>query len=304
MTMTINIRGQLMDLSTPKVMGIINLTPDSFYSQSRKQTEQEIEQRALQIVSEGAAFIDVGAYSSRPGAEDISEQEEMERLRHGLPIINHAAPNTPVSIDTFRPNVAKMCVQEYGADIINDISGACQPQETDSTNKKNGPDDSDDAWLKDVGDMFQTVADLHVPYILMHMKGNPRTMQNNPHYDDLMGEIMLYFSKRINRLHALGVNDIILDPGFGFAKTLEQNYQLLHNMEELHEFHLPLLVGISRKSMIFRLLDTTPQEALNGTTALNTIALMKGASILRVHDVKECVEAVKIYNQMNKNGQV
>lgn len=302
--MTINIRGQLMDLSTPKVMGIINLTPDSFYSQSRKQTEQEIEQRALQIVSEGAAFIDVGAYSSRPGAEDISEQEEMERLRHGLPIINHAAPNTPVSIDTFRPNVAKMCVQEYGADIINDISGACQPQETDSTNKKNGPDDSDDAWLKDVGDMFQTVADLHVPYILMHMKGNPRTMQNNPHYDDLMGEIMLYFSKRINRLHALGVNDIILDPGFGFAKTLEQNYQLLHNMEELHEFHLPLLVGISRKSMIFRLLDTTPQEALNGTTALNTIALMKGASILRVHDVKECVEAVKIYNQMNKNGQV
>lgn len=304
MTMTINIRGQLMDLSTPKVMGIINLTPDSFYSQSRKQTEQEIEQRALQIVSEGAAFIDVGAYSSRPGADDISEQEEMERLRHGLPIINHAAPNTPVSIDTFRPNVAKMCVQEYGADIINDISGACQPRETDSTNKKNGPDDSDDAWLKDVGDMFQTVADLHVPYILMHMKGNPRTMQNNPHYDDLMGEIMLYFSKRINRLHALGVNDIILDPGFGFAKTLEQNYQLLHNMEELHEFHLPLLVGISRKSMIFRLLDTTPQEALNGTTALNTIALMKGASILRVHDVKECVEAVKIYNQMNKNGQV
>lgn len=300
MAMTINIRGKLMDLSTPKVMGIINLTPDSFYSQSRKQTEQEIEQRALQIVSEGAAFIDVGAYSSRPGAEDISEQEEMERLRHGLPIINSVAPDTPVSIDTFRPNVAKMCVQEYGADIINDISGACQPTKGKNSNKKKGPDDNDDAWLKDVGDMFQTVAELHVPYILMHMKGNPRTMQNNPHYDDLMGEIMLYFSKRINRLHALGVNDIILDPGFGFAKTLEQNYQLLANMGELHEFHLPLLVGISRKSMIFRLLDATPQEALNGTTVINTIALMKGTSILRVHDVKECVEAVKIYNQMNK----
>lgn len=289
-----------MDLSSPKVMGIINLTPDSFYSQSRKQTEQEIEQRTLQIVSEGAAFIDVGAYSSRPGADDISEQEEMERLRHGLPIINRVAPNIPVSIDTFRPNVAKMCVLEYGADIINDISGAYQPQDESTGHEKNGAGSSDDAWLKDVGDMFQTVADLHVPYILMHMKGNPRTMQNNPHYDDLMGEIMLYFSKRINRLHSLGVNDIILDPGFGFAKTQEQNYQLLANMGELHEFHLPLLVGISRKSMIFRLLDTTPQEALNGTTVLNTIALMKGASILRVHDVRECMEAVKIYNQMNK----
>lgn len=300
MSMTINIRGALMDLSSPKVMGIINLTPDSFYSQSRKQTEQEIEQRTLQIVSEGAAFIDVGAYSSRPGADDISEQEEMERLRHGLPIINRVAPNIPVSIDTFRPNVAKMCVLEYGADIINDISGAYQPQDESTGHEKNGAGSSDDAWLKDVGDMFQTVADLHVPYILMHMKGNPRTMQNNPHYDDLMGEIMLYFSKRINRLHSLGVNDIILDPGFGFAKTQEQNYQLLANMGELHEFHLPLLVGISRKSMIFRLLDTTPQEALNGTTVLNTIALMKGASILRVHDVRECMEAVKIYNQMNK----
>lgn len=280
MNSTINIRGALMDLSSPKVMGIINVTPDSFYAQSRKQSEKEIAERAQQVVEEGAAFIDVGAYSSRPGAEDISEEEEMARLRHGLSIINSVAPNTPISIDTFRANVAKMCVLEYGADIINDISGG----ELD--------------YIESGADMFQTVADLHVPYILMHMKGNPRTMQNNPHYDDLMGEITLYFSKRVNRLHELGVNDIILDPGFGFAKTLEQNYQLMAHMEELHEFGLPLLVGISRKSMIFSLLNTTAQEALNGTTVLNTIALMKGAAILRVHDVKECVEAVKIYNMM------
>ena len=282
MNNTINIRGELMDLSSPKVMGIINVTPDSFYAQSRKQSEKEIAERAIQIVEEGATFIDVGAYSSRPGAEDISEEEEMARLRHGLSIINRVAPNTPISIDTFRASVAKMCVLEYGADIINDISGG----ELES--------------IESGADMFQTVADLRAPYILMHMKGNPRTMQNDPHYDDLMGEIALYFSKRVNRLHELGVNDIILDPGFGFAKTLEQNYQLLAHMEELHDFGLPLLVGISRKSMIYRLLDSTPQQALNGTTVLNTIALVKGAAILRVHDVKECVEAVKIYNKMKE----
>lgn len=292
-----------MDLTTPKVMGIINLTPDSFYAQSRKQTDRDIEARTLQIQSEGADIIDVGAYSSRPGAEDISEQEEIERLRHGLEIIRRTAPKMPVSVDTFRADVAKMCVQEYGADIINDISGGYAPSgtyksETFSAIEKEEADD----WLKDAGDMFRTVADLHVPYILMHMKGNPRTMQTAPHYSDLMGEITLYFSERVNRLHELGVNDIILDPGFGFAKTLDQNYQLLAHMEELHAFGLPLLVGVSRKSMIFRLFNTTPQHSLNGTTALNTIALMKGAEILRVHDVRECVEAVTIYNKLSEES--
>lgn len=271
---TINVRGRLLDLSEPQVMGILNVTPDSFYAESRTQTEEDIRQRVRQIVAEGGQMIDVGAYSSRPGADDVSPQEETERLRHGMKILREEAPDIPVSIDTFRADVAKAAIEEMGADIINDISGG-----------------------KLDAEMFATVAKLGVPYILMHMKGTPQTMQQAPHYDDLMKEILLYFAERIQRLRDLGQKDIILDPGYGFAKTLEHNYQLLQQQEMLQVFQLPLLVGVSRKSMIYRLLGNTPQEALNGTTVLNTIALQKGASILRVHDVKEAAEVVKIVSQ-------
>lgn len=256
-------------------MGIINLTPDSFYAASRKNEERELRERVLQITKEGGKIIDVGAYSSRPGAEDVSTEEEMSRLRHGLKIIRDTDPNTPLSVDTFRADVAKMCVEEYGVEIINDIAaGELDP------------------------DMLETVAKLRVPYIMMHMKGNPRTMQNNPEYNDLIGEMFLYFSSKIRKLRELGANDIILDPGFGFAKTLDQNYELLNRLEDFQEFHLPVLVGVSRKSMIYKLLGGTPSDALNGTTVINVIALLKGADILRVHDVKACVEAVRIIEKM------
>ena len=274
---TINVNGQLIDLSRPQVMGILNVTPDSFYSGSRKRTEQEIRERVEQIVNEGGQMIDIGAYSSRPGADDVSEEEEMRRLREGMKIVKELAPDMPASVDTFRANVAKMCVEELGVGIINDISGG----ELDK-------------------DMFKTVAKLGVPYILMHMKGTPQTMQQAPHYDDLMKEVMMYFAEKVQKLRDLGQKDIILDPGYGFAKTLDHNYQLLRQQEMLQVFDLPLLVGISRKSMIYRLLDTCPQEALNGTSVLNTIALQKGANILRVHDVKECVEVVKIVRKMHE----
>lgn len=274
---TINVNGQLIDLSRPQVMGILNVTPDSFYSGSRKQTEWEIRERVEQIVNEGGQMIDIGAYSSRSGADDVSEEEEMRRLREGMKIVKELAPDMPASVDTFRANVAKMCVEELGVGIINDISGG----ELDK-------------------DMFKTVAKLDVPYILMHMKGTPQTMQQAPHYDDLMKEVMMYFAEKVQKLRDLGQKDIILDPGYGFAKTLDHNYQLLRQQEMLQVFDLPLLVGISRKSMIYRLLDTCPQEALNGTSVLNTIALQKGANILRVHDVKECVEVVKIVRKMHE----
>lgn len=269
----INVNGSLLDLSTPCVMGILNVTPDSFYAGSRMQTEQEIARRAEQIVAEGAGIIDIGAYSSRPDAADVSPQEEMERLRMGLGILRKVQPDAVVSVDTFRADVARMCVEEYGVAIINDIAGG----EMDA-------------------DMFRTVARLNVPYILMHMKGTPQDMQQHPHYDNLLKEVFQYFARKVQQLRDLGVKDIILDPGFGFGKTLEHNYELLAHLEEFSVFGLPLLVGISRKSMIYRLLGTTPQEALNGTTVLNTICLMKGADILRVHDVREAVEAVKIVN--------
>lgn len=275
---SINVNGKLIDLAEPQVMGILNVTPDSFYSGSRKQTEEDIRNRVKQIIDEGGQMIDIGAYSSRPGADDVSMQEEMARLRHGMKIVNEMAPDMPVSVDTFRADVAKMCVEELGVGIINDISGG----ELDKR-------------------MFETVARLGVPYILMHMKGTPQTMQQAPHYDDLMKEIMLYFAEKIQKLRDLGQKDIILDPGYGFAKTIEHNYELLAHQEMLHVFELPLLVGISRKSMIFRLLGSSPEESLNGTSVLNTIALQKGASILRVHDVKECVEVVKIVKMM-ENG--
>lgn len=275
---SINVNGKLIDLAEPKVMGILNVTPDSFYSGSRKQTEEDIRNRVKQIIDEGGQMIDIGAYSSRPGADDVSTQEEMARLRHGMKIVNEMAPDMPVSVDTFRADVAKMCVEELGVGIINDISGG----ELDKR-------------------MFETVAKLGVPYILMHMKGTPQTMQQAPHYDDLMKEIMLYFAEKIQKLRDLGQKDIILDPGYGFAKTIEHNYELLGHQEMLHVFELPLLVGISRKSMIYRLLGSSPEESLNGTSVLNTIALQKGASILRVHDVKECVEVVKIVKMMENN---
>ena len=272
---TINVGGNLMDLSEPQVMGILNVTPDSFYSASRKNTEQEIADRVEAILAEGGSMIDIGAYSSRPGADDVSAEEEMSRLRSGLKILRNIASDAVVSVDTFRADVAKMCVEEYGVQIINDISGG----ELDTR-------------------MFSTVAELGVPYILMHMKGDPQTMQNGPHYDDLLTEVLRYFGSKVQQLHELGVKDIILDPGFGFAKTLEHNYELMNRMQDLQVLELPILVGVSRKSMIYRLLGGSPEEALNGTSVLNTLALLKGASILRVHDVKAATEVVRIVKKM------
>lgn len=275
----INVNGFLLDLSSPCVMGILNVTPDSFYAGSRMQTEIDITHRIEQIVGEGAGIIDVGAYSSRSNAENVSPAEEMERLRMGLGILRKVQPDAVVSVDTFRADVARMCVEEYGVAIINDIAAG----EMD-------------------GDMFRTVADLNVPYIMMHMQGTPQNMQQNPHYDNLLKEVFMYFARKVQQLRDLGVKDIILDPGFGFGKTVEHNYELLAHLEEFRIFELPLLAGISRKSMIYRLLGTTPQEALNGTTVLDTICLLKGADILRVHDVREAVETVKIVEAMKKEG--
>lgn len=274
---SINVNGQLMDLSTPQVMGILNITPDSFYSNSRKQTETEIAERAAQIIAEGGSIIDIGAYSSRPNAEHISAQEEMDRLRKGLAVVCREQPDAVISVDTFRADVARMCVEEYGVALINDIAAG----EMDA-------------------DMFRTVADLRVPYIIMHMQGTPQNMQLHPHYDHVVKEVMYYFSEKVARLRDLGVRDIILDPGFGFGKTLDHNYELLAGMEELSSFGLPVLVGVSRKSMIYKLLGGTPAEALNGTSVIHTLCLLKGADILRVHDVKEAVEAVRIVQKMKQ----
>lgn len=274
-----NVNGKLMDLSHPQVMGILNVTPDSFYAGSRQQTEKDIINRADQIVEEGASIIDIGAYSSRPQAENISPEEEMRRLRTGLEIINRHHPGSVVSVDTFRAEVARMCVEEYGAAIINDISaGEMDPQ------------------------MFGTIARLGVPYIIMHMQGTPQNMQMNPHYDNLLKEVFFYFSEKVQKLRDLGVKDIILDPGFGFGKTLEHNYRLMNHLEEFSIFELPVLVGVSRKSMIYKLLGGTPDDALNGTTVLNTLSLLKGANILRVHDVKVAVETVKIVQKMKASA--
>lgn len=275
----INVNGSLLDLSQPRVMGILNVTPDSFYAGSRTQTEAEIVRRVKQIVSEGAAIIDIGAYSSRSNADNVSAREEMERLRMGLKILFEIQPDAVVSVDTFRADVARMCVEEYGVAIINDIAAG----EMDAN-------------------MFHTVAALNVPYIMMHMQGTPQTMQQHPHYDNLLKEVFLYFARKVQQLRDLGVKDIILDLGFGFGKTMEHNYELLSHLEEFRIFELPLLVGVSRKSMIYRLLDITPQEALNGTTVLDTICLLKGADILRVHDVKEAVETVRIVQAMRNNS--
>lgn len=274
---TLNLGGSLLELREPQIMGILNITPDSFFSGSRSETEADITCRLHQMMQEGADMIDVGAYSSRPGAADVSEEEEMERLRRGLRIVKRDFPQVPVSVDTFRANVARMAVEEEGADIVNDISGG----EMDKR-------------------MFRTVASLRVPYILMHMQGTPQSMQQAPHYDNVRREVMIYMAEKVERLHDLGVKDIIADPGFGFGKTLEHNYELMAHLEDFHELDCPLLVGISRKSMIYKLVGGTPQTALGGTTALHLYALNKGAHILRVHDVAAAVETKKIYLQLRK----
>ena len=271
MTKQINANGRLMDLSHPQVMGILNVTPDSFYAGSRKQNETEIVARVHQIIDEGGNIIDIGAYSSRPNAAEVSTSEEMQRLRFGLDIIRREVPDAVVSVDTFRADVAQMCAEEYGVAMINDISAG----EMDKN-------------------MFATVARLGIPYIIMHMQGTPQTMQEHPHYDNVLKEVLFYFAEKVQRLRDLGIKDIILDPGFGFGKTLEHNYALLNQLEEFSVFELPILIGVSRKSMIYKLLDCTPEDALNGTIAVNTIALMKGADILRVHDVKAASESIKI----------
>ena len=258
MNYTINIKGRLLDLSRPVVMGILNATPNSFYDGSRKQTEREIVERANQIVGEGGAIIDAGAYSTRPGAEQVTEEEEMRRLRLALEIIRREQPMAALSIDTFRPSVARMAVEEFGADIINDVSEGQHP------------------------DMFATAASLGTPYILTSTKSN-------------MPDMLMAFAREVQELRDLGQKDIILDPGFGFGKTLEENYEIMHHLDKLRMMELPVLAGVSRKSMIYKLTGGDPGSSLNGTTALNTMALMKGAAILRVHDVREAVETIRIY---------
>ena len=265
---TINIRGHLIDLSSPKVMGILNCTPDSFYAGSRKQTEYEIAERANQIISEGGTMIDVGAFSTRPGAKEVSEEEETERLKKALQLVRREQPDAIISVDTYRPAVARRCIEEWGADIINDVS------EGGITGIVNTP-------IHESGSMFDVVGELKVPYILMSVKS-------------CLHDMMIAFAEEVQQLRDRGVKDIILDPGFGFGKTLEQNYEIYNGMEQLAALRLPLLVGVSRKSMIFKLIGGDSMTALNGTTVLHTAALLKGAGILRVHDVREAVEAVQI----------
>ncbi|MDO1499891.1 dihydropteroate synthase [Winogradskyella maritima] len=276
--MTINCKGQLLDLSTPKVMGILNVTPDSFYDGGKFKGESDILNQVEVMLSDGATFIDIGGYSSRPGAYEVSEDEEIQRTAPITELIIKHFPETSISIDTFRSTVAKKNI-EAGASLVNDISAG---------------------YLDE--NMLQTVADLRVPYIMMHMRGNPRTMQSKTDYSDLTVEINRYFSERIAKCQSLQIKDIIIDPGFGFSKTLEQNFQLLNQLSDLKICDKPILAGVSRKSMIYKSLDITPSEALNGTTALNMVALEHGASILRVHDVKEAMECVRLHNQLKGNG--
>lgn len=272
--MTINCKGNLIDLAQPKVMGILNITPNSFYDGGKYKTDVNFLNQTEKMLTEGATFIDLGAYSSKPGAEFVSEEEEINRILPVIEMILKQFPEALLSIDTFRAQVAKRSV-EHGAALINDIAAGFLDEK-----------------------MLETVAELQVPYIMMHMKGNPNIMQSLAQYEDITKEVAYYFSERVNAARALGINDLILDPGFGFAKTLDQNYELLGKVDFLSVFGLPMLIGISRKSMIYKLLETNPQEALNGTTVLNTIALQKGAQILRVHDVKEAVECVALVEKL------
>ena len=274
---SLNIKGVLTTLDEPLVMGILNVTPDSFYEGSRKQTEKEIHERIQAILSEGGAIVDVGGYSSRPDAVEVSEEEEMNRVAIALKILCEHYPQVAVSVDTFRSEVARRCVEEFGAAIINDISGG-------------GLDNK----------MFDTVAELQVPYIMMHMRGTPQTMQRHTDYGNMIEEIMCFFAEKVRQLHQREVNDVIIDLGFGFSKTLDQNYLLMSRLKDFSLFELPMLVGISRKSMIYKLLGNTPQECLTGTTVLNTIALLNGADILRVHDVRAAKEAIRIVSEYTK----
>ena len=275
---SINCKGKLVDLSSPKVMGILNITPDSFFDGGKYSSEKDVINHTEKMILEGATFIDVGAYSSRPGAKSISEKEELERI---LPIVTTLAkvfPKIIISIDTFRSEVAKQCVLN-GAAIINDISAGNLDK-----------------------NMFRTIAELQVPYIIMHMQGNPKNMQLNPTYNNIVQELLFYFSGKIAQLRKLGVNDIITDVGFGFGKTLSHNYQLLHHLEMFKNLEVPSLVGISRKSMLYKPLEINPESALNATSSANTIALLNGANILRVHDVKEAMECIKIVNLLKNNS--
>ena len=274
---TININGTLMDLDKPRVMGILNVTPDSFFSDSRKQSEQDIVERCRRIIEEGGTFIDVGAQSTSLAARFLDAKEEAGRLMPALKLIRQEFPEALLSVDTFYADVAKQAVEEHGVNMINDISGG----------------QIDDR-------MFPVVAELNVPYVLMHMKGVPQTMQQLARYDNFLQELLYYFSERVARLNQLGVNDVIIDPGFGFSKTVALNYELMAYLKYFHIFEEPILVGISRKSMIYNLLGSTPGESLNGTSVLNTIALLSGAGILRVHDVREAVECVKIVNEVTR----
>lgn len=278
--LSINIKGKLHYFHNPWVMGIVNVTPDSFYADSRTFDSQSIYNRIADIIEQGADAIDIGGYSSRPGAADVSTQEEYSRLASALEIIRKHFPDTIVSIDTFRADVARKCVLDWQADIINDISGGIADPE-----------------------MWNTVAELKVPYILMHMRGTPKTMQSLCDYSDVTADVIKDLADKTDKMRQLGIADIIIDPGFGFAKTLEQNYTLMSELQEFKRLDMPLLVGISHKSMIYKALDIKPENALNGTTALNTIALAKGADILRVHDVKEAKEAVKITKLLNQNSR-
>lgn len=272
--MLINCKGQLIDLSVPKVMGILNVTPNSFFDGGKYNSDEAILTQVEKMLSDGATFIDLGAYSSKPSAEFVSEEEELDRIVPVVQLILNHFPDALLSIDTFRAEVAKACI-ENGAAIINDISGG----------------NLDDK-------MFEVIAKYNVPYILMHMRGTPQTMQSLTEYDDIVKEMLLYFSEKVAQARNLGINDIILDPGFGFSKTLDQNYEVLQKMELFNILELPVLAGFSRKSMIYKELNISQQEALNGTTVLNTISLTKGAKILRVHDVKEAMECVTLYNKI------
>ncbi len=274
--MTINCKGNLIDLSIPKVMGILNTTPDSFFDGGKYKEETILLNQVEKMLTDGATFIDIGAYSSKPGANFVSEEEELNRLLPVIELVLTKFPETILSIDTFRSHVAEKAI-ENGAAIVNDISAGMLDEK-----------------------MLETVARLQIPYIMMHMKGNPQTMQSLTNYEDVVKEMMFYFSERIHKARSFGLNDIIIDPGFGFAKTLENNYEVLQKLEYFSFLELPMLVGVSRKSMIYKLLECTPNEALNGTTVLNVLALQKGASILRVHDVKEAIECVKLIEMSKK----
>ena len=274
--MTINCKGQLIDLSTPKIMGILNVTPNSFFDGGRYKSDSDILLKVEKMLNDGATFIDIGAYSSKPKAEFVSVEEELQRIVPIVQLILENFPGTLISIDTFRSEVAKVCI-ENGAAIINDISAG----------------NLDDK-------MLETIAKCNVPYIMMHMRGTPETMQTMTHYENIIKEMLFYFSEKVAQARSFGINDIVIDPGFGFAKTLEQNYEVLQKLELFNMLELPILVGFSRKSMVYKSLNSNAEEALNGTTVLNTIALAKGAKILRVHDVKEAMECVTLYNKTNQ----